>query len=1285
MDSSLRQPYQEVFPLGSECAPGGVLVYFADGDEEIIHVNQYVIDLFECDDVDDFLKLVGGSFRGFVHDSDVLPAEDSIWGQVEAHDGFDHIYYRIQTKTGRIVIIDDYGRLVKDGPDGRPVFYVFVVELHKGGAVDWLTGLPDMHRFHVLARLGAEAIYERGGHPVAVAFDLMGMKNFNTLHGREEGDELLRSFADALRAQFGTEGCSRFGEDHFYAFGRKEEVRPKVDAVLQAFEETGLANHLPVRVGMYACDPGDDISEIGFDRAKIACDLDRSTWQSHVTLFTEEMRRDARLRIHVLENLDRAIEQGWLLPHYQPVVRAATGIVCGEEALARWVDPRYGQLSPAQFVPVLEGAGLLHKVDLHMVDCVVADMAAKRADGIELVPVSINFSRGDLQRFDLALELSRRADAAGFEHGLLRAEITESLASTDPELLKRQIDALHEAGFEVWMDDFGSGVSSLNTLESFDFELIKLDMGFLRGKHKEKSHIIIAQTIQMASRLGIAVLAEGVETREQAEFLASVGCGILQGFYYSRPKSLGQLVSERHAGVLISREPTAEAAYWNVISVVNLDDLSTTGVARGFDGEPMAEFPAGVVERRGKDWNILRANKAYQRFLTKVGLLAERDLDRLAATAVTVNIDDDFVVATHRSAESGSWERVASKVELGSGFQFYVTPVASASSAEAFMVVGVPTMLGSALGIYGDVPVGYAVFRTLLSEAGDEVVDCEYVYANDQYCEWGGLDQQELLGRSYLQSVPHASKMWMAYCYRAAVGGETIHDVVFSPETGHWLNFYVAPSPVEGHCVFAFALADEQQREREEIKVGRDTSDLIIEIADALNGEQSYSMAIDRLLHTLGGIVDAERIYLIEHKPGDNVVYEWCAPGIESKRPQLEAADESQFSVWDKVFDQREVVYLPNLDPVRRVDPGFCDFLHSQGVRSMLSVPIYDNGALVGSLGVDNYQPREELDVRRLFGTMASFISARMMNHRYLEELERAGYYDGLTGILNRRGIDTEIQKRLEADQDVRYALLLMDVDDFKTVNDRYGHDVGDEALRVFARSVEGYFSPDAIIGRNGGDELLVMLFGDEAARVDELARGLVQRELCFDYGGKRYTMTASTGYVCSPAQAHSLREAYSMADAALYAVKLSGKGSALRYEAGMDMLKRSRLGFSPREIVESMPGAILVHEPGGDGEILYANDEMLELFGCESYEEFLEHTGGIFSGVMYEGDHVRVREELERQMSLDDVGSKDYVRYRIRVRGGSLRSVIEVGHLIEVEGDRKLFYELLVPVADDV
>jgi hypothetical protein len=93
----------------------------------------------------------------------------------------------------------------------------------------------------------------------------------------------------------------------------------------------------------------------------------------------------------------------------------------------------------------------------------------------------------------------------------------------------------------------------------------------------------------------------------------------------------------------------------------------------------------------------------------------------------------------------------------------------------------------------------------------------------------------------------------------------------------------------------------------------------------------------------------------------------------------------------------------------------------------------------------------------------------------------------------------------------------------------------------------------------------------------------------------------------------------------------------------------------------------------------------MLELFDCESYEEFLEHTGGIFSGVMYEGDHVRVREELERQMSLDDVGSKDYVRYRIRVRGGSLRSVIEVGHLIEVEGDRKLFYELLVPVADDV
>ena len=128
------------------------------------------------------------------------------------------------------------------------------------------------------------------------------------------------------------------------------------------------------------------------------------------------------------------------------------------------------------FVPVLEEAGLLYRVDLHMVDCVLADFAKKRAAGVGVVPVSVNFSHRDLELIDIAEEVTKRADEAGVPHELLRIEFTESAATANPHLLSLQISKLHEAGFEVWLDDFGSGFSSPNTLQEFDFDLIKLSM-----------------------------------------------------------------------------------------------------------------------------------------------------------------------------------------------------------------------------------------------------------------------------------------------------------------------------------------------------------------------------------------------------------------------------------------------------------------------------------------------------------------------------------------------------------------------------------------------------------------------------------------------------------------------------------------------------------------------------------------------------------------------------------------------------------------------------------------
>ena len=1274
VESRYSRNYLEQMRMDATDAPGGVLVYYADGDEEIIHANDYVVELFECDSVDDFMEYSHGSFRGLVHPDDLDAIEDSIWGQVSTLDKYDHIYYRIVTKAGRLVTVEDFGRLVET-PGERPVFYVFLVELTQIGSVDWLTGLPSMVRFHSLARLGAQTIRGRGDVPVAVALDLVGMKSYNTQYGRSAGDDLLRIFADVLRRHFGGEACSRFAEDHFYAFAAEAGLRERVEALFADFKQANGGRVLPVRGGAYVCDAEDDIVAVGFDRAKIACDLDRKTWESHLEWFDDDMRAAARLRLHVLNHMEQSIEDGWIRPYYQAIVRSTTSDVCGEEALARWIDPEYGSLSPAQFVPVLEEAGLMHKLDMHIVDCVLYDMAVKRARGVPIVPVSVNISLVDLGKVDIAGELTKRADAAGVPHGFLRVEFTESAASLSPDILRTQISALHAAGFKVWMDDFGSGYSSLNSLKDFDFDLVKLDMGFIRGNRGQRQKDLIAGVLRIARKMGATTLAEGVETEEQALFLESVGCDMLQGFFFTEPQPLEIVMGRFIGGTGRRRENIDESRYWDAVAACNLQDPAIS-----MDGSPMSEFPAGVVEYRSGTWRVARANLALRRFFDEMGVLP-LDSPVLETYPITGEFSDGFYVTADRCLASGTWERIDSRHQYGRGLQFYIKPVASASQARAFCIASVPTMLGAALGIYGDVPAAYAVMRVQLDKAHERAVDAEYIYANPLYYEWGGYAPDSLTANSMMGTSVGADSIWLDWGYRAAVKGEVVHDIVYSPQWGHWLSFYMAPSPVEGCYVFAATLADDEHREQEEIIVGRDTSDLIVRIADALNGTADYDEAMTRTLEMISHIIHPKRISVFERgETTTSNTFEWCAPGVASQKGTQQNLDTATLcSAWDELFVDRSIRILTDMDELKRNDEQLYRTLSEQGISRTLAVPFKSGGKLIGYLTADDYSLDEGFDTGRLFEGVATFMGARIANHRLVEELERAGMYDGLTGLLNRRGLDHEIAQRLQEMPSEPFVLAFMDIDDFKIMNDYHGHGAGDAALVSLARAVESAFPAGSIIGRNGGDEFLVMMFGDGARNADALIHAFCARDLSCEYEGETYNLTMSVGYVGYPNQVANLQQAYAKADAALYAVKLADKAGALRYNPAIESHYRSQLGFTPRDIAENVPGAIMVHRAGGEGEILFANDELIEMFECDGLQDFMEYTGGTFAGAVHPDDAVRVYVELTSQLDLDELGAKNFANYRILTKAGAVKNVASNGRLVDLGDIGLVFYVLII------
>ena len=254
----------------------------------------------------------------------------------------------------------------------------------------------------------------------------------------------------------------------------------------------------------------------------------------NMTLMRVEQTREKAIADYVRNHVDEAIAKGEIRIYYQPLVRALTGKICGVEALARWQSEIYGFLTPAQFIPVLESSDQIYKLDCYVIRETARRYQQRSRSGLPILPFSVNLSRKDFQHCDMAAVVDQAAKENQVPPFMLCLEITESALAADKETIDQAISRFREAGYQVWLDDFGSGYSSLNTLKDHDFDVMKIDMAFLSSLTR-RSKAIITSMVHMAKRIGIQTLAEGVETEEQYAFLREIGCELLQGYYFSPP------------------------------------------------------------------------------------------------------------------------------------------------------------------------------------------------------------------------------------------------------------------------------------------------------------------------------------------------------------------------------------------------------------------------------------------------------------------------------------------------------------------------------------------------------------------------------------------------------------------------------------------------------------------------------------------------------------------------------------------------------------------------------
>ena len=475
---------------------------------------------------------------------------------------------------------------------------------------DGLTGLPNMANFFKLADAA------RSRKKALIYCDFCGLTGFNRKNGYAEGDKLIQAFAELLVTYFGKESCCRLAQDNFAVYTDEDGLEAKLEKLFEEWHSLNGGKSLPVRAGIYVDDNPQLEIGVACDRAKMACNVHRNSYVSIYEYFTEKLQEKDAVRQYILDNLDRAMQEKWIKAYLQPIVRAVNEKVCDVEALARWVDPENGVLSPASFIPVLEDAGLIYKLDLYMLDRVLEIIKLQIDAGFNVIPHSINLSRSDFDACDIVEEIRKRVDASGVDRNKITIEITESVLGNDLVFMKEQVERFRKLGFPVWMDDFGSGYSSMDVLQSIQFDLIKFDMSFIK-KYDEggNAKVILTELMRMATSLGVDTVCEGVETASQVRFLQEIGCSKLQGYYYSKPIALQTFLEMDQKNALIENENPKESDYYESIGRVNLFDLGV--IASGDDNAIQRSFntvPIAVLEINGDKARYLRSNRSYQLF-----------------------------------------------------------------------------------------------------------------------------------------------------------------------------------------------------------------------------------------------------------------------------------------------------------------------------------------------------------------------------------------------------------------------------------------------------------------------------------------------------------------------------------------------------------------------------------------------------------------------------------------------------------------------------------------------
>lgn len=487
---------------------------------------------------------------------------------------------------------------------------------------DTLTGLYNREKFFQASR---QMLDERPGETFAfIRFDIDRFRIINSFFGEEEGNRLLRYISELILKIAGRLSCATYGRmeaDVFCFCAHYEETRflQIAEDVRRKLREFSHQYYAEPNFGVYIIEDPDLDVETMYARAAMASEQCKSEYLKFYAYYNQPLG-DALFRTQeIINEMDDALAQRQFVVYLQPKYDLHTDLPYGGEALVRWQHPEKGMISPGEFIPVFEHNGFISKLDFYVWEEVCRLLRKWMDEGRNPAPISVNVSRVNMYSPNLVQTLQDLVEKYQVPPRLLNLELTESAYMDNPESMKKTLENLRRCGFVVMMDDFGSGYSSLNTLKDITVDILKIDMKFLpTGESNGRSERILVSVIRMAGWLGIPVIVEGVETLQQRNFLKSVGCGYVQGYYYARPMPV-----EEYETLVAQGESVSAPEQDALASGLEQEAVWSTDARMGALAEHIP-LPMAICEIINDDVELMRVNRA---FLDRFGF--KRDVGSL--------------------------------------------------------------------------------------------------------------------------------------------------------------------------------------------------------------------------------------------------------------------------------------------------------------------------------------------------------------------------------------------------------------------------------------------------------------------------------------------------------------------------------------------------------------------------------------------------------------------------------------------------------------------------------